>query len=211
MSSSLLSPTEGRVLGVLIEKQRTVPDAYPLTLNALVAGCNQRSSRDPVMTLSENDVQQALDGLRGRALVIETSGGRVMRHAHNAERALALPSQSVALLAALLLRGSQTVGELRINCERMHRFADTSAVEAFLHELAERGAGALVAELPRAPGTRETRWIQLLTPAPETPDPKATPAREPDDPSLAAQVAALREEVASLRAEVAALREARSG
>ncbi|HSC22415.1 MAG TPA: DUF480 domain-containing protein [Casimicrobiaceae bacterium] len=218
MTSSLLSPSEGRVLGVLIEKQRTVPDAYPLTLNALVAGCNQKSSREPVMTLSENHVQQALDGLRDRALVIETSGGRVMRHAHNAERALGLPSQSVALLAVLLLRGPQTVGELRINCDRMHRFADTSAVEAFLHELAERAAGALVAELPRTPGTRETRWIQLLTPAPETAVPRAIPAMEREDgspppevASLREEVASLREEVASLREEVAALREARSG
>jgi len=128
MTSPLLSAAEARVLGVLVEKQRTVPDAYPLTLNAIVAGCNQKSSRDPVLSLSDTEVQEALDGLKHRSLAIETSGGRVMRYAHNAERALALPSQSVALLAALLLRGPQTAGELRINTERMHRFADISTV-----------------------------------------------------------------------------------
>ena len=212
MTSPLLSANEGRVLGVLIEKQHTVPDAYPLTQNALVAGCNQKSSRDPVLTLAEGDVQQALDALRHRSLVIETSGGRAMRYAHNTERVLALPSQSVALLAALLLRGPQTVGELRINTERMHRFADVSTVDAFLHELAEREAGALVAELPRTPGMRETRWRQLLTVAePETALAKAPPVADvPDLASLAAEVTALREELAALRAEVEALRNARA-
>ena len=154
MTPPLLSVAEARVLGVLVEKQRTVPDTYPLTLNALVAGCNQRSSRDPVLTLTDTEVQQALDDLKARSMAMETSGGRVMRYAHNAERALSLPSQSVAILAALLLRGPQTAGELRIGTERMHRFADISTVEAFLNELAERQAGALVAQLPRAPGTR---------------------------------------------------------
>ena len=214
MTPSLLSAAEGRVLGVLIEKQRTVPDAYPLTLNALVAGCNQKSSRDPVMTLSESDVQQALDALRHRALVIETSGGRVMRHAHNAERALAVPSQSAALLAVLLLRGPQTAGELRINAERMHRFADVSTVEAFLNELAERQAGALVAELPRAPGTRETRWTELLTrtAAAAAPATVATPRDATTDVErLASEVAALREELAALRDEVAALQTIMNG
>jgi len=209
MASPLLSPVEARVLGVLVEKQRTVPDIYPLTLNALVAGCNQKSSRDPVLSLGDTDIQEALDTLKGRSMVMETSGGRTMRYAHNAERALALPSQSVAIVAALLLRGPQTAGELRINTERMHRFADISTVEAFLNELAERQAGALVAELPRAPGTRETRWMQLLTePAPATPAAApAAPSPAPSDASaLALEVAALREEVAALRAEVASLR-----
>ena len=217
MTLPLLSRAEARVLGVLVEKQRTVPDAYPLTLNALVAGCNQKSSRDPVLSLRESEVQQALDALNARSMVTETSGGRVMRYAHNAERALGLPSQSVALVAALLLRGPQTAGELRINTERMHRFADISTVEAFLNELAERQAGALVAELPRAPGTRETRWMQLLTePAPAsasaaTDAPGAAPAPAPAEASsLAQEVAALRDEVAALRAEVEALRNERA-
>lgn len=206
MTPTLLSPGEGRVLGVLIEKQRTVPDAYPLTLNALVAGCNQKSSRDPVLDFSDSDVQQALDGLRDRALVIETSGGRAMRYAHNAERVLGVPSQSVALLAVMLLRGPQTAGELRINSERLHRFADISTVDAFLRELAERQAGALVAELPRTPGTRETRWTQLLTEVAPEAAPVSAQAQTLNA-SLVDEVAALRAEVAALREEIASMRE----
>ncbi|HEX6794078.1 MAG TPA: YceH family protein [Casimicrobiaceae bacterium] len=211
MTTPLLSVHEARILGVLVEKQRTVPDTYPLTLNALVAGCNQKSSRDPVLTLSDTDVQEALDGLKHRSLAIETSGGRVMRYAHNAERALALPSQSVALLAALLLRGAQTAGELRINTERMHRFADISTVEAFLNELAEREAGALVAELPRTPGTRETRWMQLLSEAAPATEAATSAAPPPgvDAAALANEVALLRDEVAALRLEVEALKRER--
>ena len=211
MTAPLLSVHEARVLGVLVEKQRTVPDTYPLTLNALVAGCNQKSSRDPVLTLSDTDVQEALDGLKHPSLAIETSGGRVMRYAHNAERALALPSQSVALLAALLLRGAQTAGELRINTERMHRFADISTVEAFLNELAEREAGALVAELPRTTGTRETRWMHLLSEAAPATEPatNAAPAPGVDAAALANEVALLRDEVAALRLEVEALKRER--
>ena len=93
MAPNDLSPAEARVLGVLVEKQRSVPDAYPLTLNALAAGCNQKSSRDPVLSLGDTEVQEALDALKGRSMVMETSGGRVMRYAHNAERALGVPSQ----------------------------------------------------------------------------------------------------------------------
>ena len=112
----VLSLLETRVLGVLCEKQHTVPDTYPLSLNALVAGCNQKTSRAPLIEASEADVAAAIDSLKGPALVIESSGGRVPRYAHNMERALHLPSQSVALLTVLMLRGPQTAGELRINC-----------------------------------------------------------------------------------------------
>ena len=163
LSLPTLSLLETRVLGVLVEKQHTVPDAYPLTLNALVVGCNQKTSRDPILDASDAEVQATVDHLRTLSWIVESSGGRVMRYAHNVERVLAVPSQSVALLAALMLRGPQTVSELRINTERVHRFADVSAVEAFLHELASRPAGQLVAELPRQPGTRETRWTHLLS------------------------------------------------
>src|SRR6266542_5185060 len=137
-----LSLLEARVLGVLVEKQRTVPDIYPLSLNALVSGCNQKTSRDPILESSDAQVQATIDHLIGLSLVVESSGGRVMRYAHNVERVLGVPSQAVALLAALMLRGPQTVGELRINCERLHRFVDVSAVEAFLQELASRPAGS---------------------------------------------------------------------
>jgi uncharacterized protein YceH (UPF0502 family) len=162
MTPETLTLPETRVLGVLVEKQRTVPDTYPLSLNALVAGCNQKTSRDPILELSESDVQSILDRLRAASLVIESSGGRVMRYAHNMERVLDLPAPAVALLAVLMLRGPQTAGELRGNADRLHRFADISTVEAYLRELAARAAGALVTELPRLPGTRETRWAHLL-------------------------------------------------
>jgi uncharacterized protein len=190
MTLPLLSPAEARVLGVLAEKQRTVPDTYPMTRNALVAGCNQKTSREPILALSDTEVQEALDSLKSRSMAVETSGGRVMRYAHN------------------VLRGPQTAGELRINTERMHRFSDTSAVEAFLNELAERASGALVAELPRAPGMRETRWVQLLTaPVPETLMPSA-PARDESAADASRALSPLAQQVEALRAEVAELRSA---
>jgi len=202
-----LSLLETRVLGTLVEKERTVPDSYPLTLNALVSGCNQKTSRDPVLQASETEVQAAIDGLKRSNLVIESSGGRVPRYSHNLERVLQVPTQSGALLAALMLRGPQTAGELRIACERLHRFADISAAEAFLHELAARPAGALVKELPRLPGTRETRWAHLLSGEPEAPAPP--PAAKQEDPGgvSRAELAALKADVARLEEEVRALRE----
>src|SRR4051812_36008187 len=138
MSLPTLSPLsllQTRVLGVLVEKQHTVPDTYPLTLNALTAGCNQKTSRDPTMDASTGEVQATIDWLRSLSLIVETSGGRVMRYAHNVERVLQIPSQAVAILATLMLRGPQTVAELRMITERLHRFADSSALEAFLAEL----------------------------------------------------------------------------
>ena len=160
-----LTLLESRALGVLIEKAHTVPDSYPLSVNALVGGCNQKTARDPVLNASEAEVQAAVDALKSLHLVFESSGSRVTRFEHNLGRALNLPSASVALLAVLMLRGPQTAAELRANCERLHRFADQSSVEAFLDELAERAAekgGPLVIRLPRAPGAREARWSHLL-------------------------------------------------
>src|SRR6266446_9608659 len=166
-----LSLLETRVLGTLVEKQHTVPDAYPLTLNALVSGCNQKTSRLPVMEATEAEVQASIDSLKSRNLVMETSGGRVARYSHNLERVLQVPSQSAAILTALMLRGPQTAGELRINCERLHSFADISAVQGFLDELAARPAGPLVVELARLPGSRENRWAHLLSGSPTIPLP----------------------------------------
>src|SRR5437764_10673949 len=163
MSTAPLSFLETRVLGVLVEKQHTVPDSYPLTLNALVSGCNQKTARDPVIEATEAEVQAAIDRLKSLSMVVESSGGRVMRYAENAGKALGLPPQSVALIAVLFLRGPQTAGELRINTDRLHRFGDILSVEAFLNELAERKEGALVRELAKAPGARETRWMHLLS------------------------------------------------
>ncbi len=194
-----LSLIETRVLGTLYEKQHTVPDSYPLTLNALVSGCNQKTSRSPVMEVAESEVQGAIDSLKGANLVMETSGGRVARYSHNLERVLQVPSQSAAILTVLMLRGPQTVGELRINCDRLHSFADTSAVQGFLDELAARPAGALVAELPRAPGARENRWAHLLSGKVEAP-PAPAPREE-----LSATVARLESELAALTELVAKL------
>jgi uncharacterized protein YceH (UPF0502 family) len=202
-----LSLLDTRVLGVLVEKQRTVPDTYPLTLNALVAGCNQKTSRDPIVDATEAEVQAAIDHLKALSLVVESSGGRVMRYAHNVERVLGVPSQAVALLAALMLRGPQTVGELRINSDRLHRFADLSAVEAFLHELAARSGGALVVELARVPGARETRWAHLLSGMPAAAAPaEAAATMVGDELVTVGEIAALKANVAELQREVATLR-----
>jgi uncharacterized protein len=201
---TVLSLLETRVVGTLFEKKHTVPDSYPLTLNALVSGCNQKTSRSPVMEASEAEVRSAIDSLKSRNMVVESSGGRVARFEHNLDRVLQLPSQSAALLAALMLRGPQTVGELRSSCERMHSFSDISAVQGFLDELAARPAGALVAELPRLPGARENRWAHLLS---------GTPKQEPqldvplsDTATLKATVARLEAEVVELKAIVERIR-----
>jgi uncharacterized protein YceH (UPF0502 family) len=203
----VLSLLEARVLGVLIEKERTVPDSYPLTLNALVAGCNQKTSRDPVLSASEKDVQAALAGLKGMLLVVERSGERVARYMHNAERMLNVPQQTAALLAVLMLRGPQTAGELRLNCERLHRFADIPAVETLLNELAERPDGALVTELPRQPGSRENRWMHLLCGAPAV-QPSAAADSAVESPAVGvSDLAAMKASIAHLEAEVRELRD----
>lgn len=199
-----LSLLETRVLGVLVEKQHTVPDAYPLTLNALVSGCNQKTSRDPVIEASDAEVQAAIDRLKSLTLVMESSGGRVMRYAQNAGKGLGLPPQSVALLTALFLRGPQTAGELRINAERLHRFGDILAVEGFLGELAEKG---FVRELAKAPGARETRWVHLMSGEPMLPAAAAAPAMARTDAVGVGEMAAMRAELGELRREVGELRE----
>ncbi|MDR2016947.1 MAG: YceH family protein [Burkholderiales bacterium] len=204
MSLPALSLLETRVLGVLIEKQHTVPDTYPLTLNALVAGCNQKTSRDPVLEATEAEVQAALDHLRGFTLVVESSGGRVMRYSHNIERVLAIPSQAVALIAVIMLRGPQTTGELRQHSERLHRFADISSVEGFLDELAHRPAGALVVELPRAAGARETRWAHLLSGPPVVAS--VEEATSVERVSLG-EIATLRTHITELREELAQVKD----
>jgi len=207
MTLPVLSLLEARVLGVLVEKQRTVPDTYPLTLLALTAGCNQKTSRDPLLNASEGEVQAAIDSLKTLSLVVESSGGRVMRYAHNVERVLSVPTQSVALLATLMLRGPQTVSELRANSERLHRFADASAVEAFLRELAARAAGALVVELARRPGAREPRWAHLLSgpPAPQE-EAQAGDVASAEADVTVAEIAALKTNLSQLAHELEALK-----
>lgn len=210
-----LLPQEARVLATLMEKARTVPDSYPLTVNSLLSGCNQKTSRTPVMQLSEGEAQAALDGLRQRHLVMEASGQRATRWEHNFERVVGVPSQSSAILGLLMLRGPQTAGELRINTERWHRFADIGSVEAFLEELRDRSeekGGPLVVLLPRAPGAREARWAHLLcgevdASAWATSD-VGSAAHSAPDSATAQRIDALEAEVAQLRATVQQLCEA---
>ncbi len=218
--ADFLSPLQARALAVLVEKAKTVPDTYPLSLNALTAGCNQKNNRDPVMQASEAEVQAAVDALHRRSLVSQSSGARVARYEHNMQRALQVPEQAVVLLATLMLRGPQTAGELRIASERLHRFADISSVEAFLEELAARPdalGGALVVKLSRRPGEREQRWAHLLCGpvASDARDPAAdhaamqsrsTWAADADGDGPRGELSALRAEVSALRDEVAALR-----
>jgi uncharacterized protein YceH (UPF0502 family) len=197
MTLPTLSLLETRILGVLVEKQHTVPDSYPLSLNALTLGCNQKTARDPVLNATEAEVQDATNALKALHLVFEASGSRVTRYEHNAGRALALPSQSIALLATLMLRGPQMVSELRTASERLHRFADLSSVEGFLDELAlrpdEKG-GALVVKLPRAPGAREPRWAHLLV------------ATDSADFVAASEIATLKVQQGAMQAELEHLR-----
>ena len=207
MAVRALSLLEGRVLGVLVEKAHTVPDSYPLSLNSLTLGCNQKTARDPVLAATEAEVQASVDALKLLSLVFEASGSRVTRYEHNLARVMALPSASVALLASLLLRGPQTASELRANTERLHRFADLSSVEAFLDELAQRApekGGALVAKLARASGARESRWAQLVTGAVDVT--ALAGAVEPEDFVASTELAALKSGQAAMRADLVELR-----
>jgi uncharacterized protein len=186
-----LTLVEARVLGTLMEKARTVPDSYPLSLNMILIGCNQKTSREPVMELTEDDILGALDGLRSLSLVFEASGSRVTRYDHNFQRVVGVSEQHAVLLGLLMLRGPQTAAELRTNADRWYKFPDTGSVEVYLAELAPREeppsspgtesrpdsalqgnavqlgrdptkGSPLAVLLPRAPGARESRWAQLL-------------------------------------------------
>jgi uncharacterized protein len=200
-----LTPLEARVLGVLVEKQATVPDTYPLSLNALLAGCNQKTARDPVIQASEADVLVAVDSLKSLSLLFESSGGRVARYEHNMQRAYGLPGQSVALLTVLMLRGPQTAAELRANTERLHRFADVSSVEGFLDELAARQSPQVI-KLPRAPGAREARWAHLLCGAVAMPVHDASHDAPGEFAVTVGELAAIKAEQARLVAQVEELR-----
>ena len=205
-ASRPLAPSEARVLATLMEKARTVPDSYPMSLNGLLTGCNQKTSREPVMQLSDAQAQEALDALKLLALAFESSGNRTTRWEHNFQRGVGVPEQSAVLLGLLMLRGPQTAGELRINAERWYRFADISSVEAFLDELQERSAekgGPLVVQLPRAPGAREQRWAHLLCGPVDATAPVATGATAAVPSSaLQARVETLEADVARLQATV---------
>lgn len=166
MAFKNLTPHEARVLATLFEKAQTVPDSYPLTLNSLILGCNQKTSREPVMELNQEDVLAALDGLKKVSLVFELNSSRVAKYEHNLLRALNVTHPQAVLLGLLTLRGPQTPAELRVNGDRWHKFPDSAAVEAVLLELQQRGEDgglASVQKLPKAPGAREHRWVHLLS------------------------------------------------
>ena len=218
-----LSEAEGRVLGCLVEKEHSTPQGYPLTDAALLTACNQTTGRDPVVQYDTATVRLAVRSLRERGLLrtVHRSGERTDKHRHELEQALGLDPAHAALLAVLLLRGPQTVGELRARSERLHP-ATAAEVEAGLEALAGRDE-PLVARLDRQPGRKEHRYAQLLVPDPERPagtgravadDMRHEPApavgsaaSDPQPDDTVAQVAQLRAEVAALRAEVTALRE----
>jgi uncharacterized protein YceH (UPF0502 family) len=208
-----LTAAEARVLGALIEKEVTTPEYYPLSLNALVNACNQRSNREPVMNLDEDDVRQALHGLEddkfaGRA---RSADGRVTKYEHWLGEAFNFSRAETALLCVLLLRGPQTPGELRGRTERMHRFDEIGDVQAGLQKLMEREP-ALVTVLPRQPGTKESRYAHLLSgPVDSTAaaplEAGAFSAMQADGAAFEERVAQLEATVAELRKEVADLRQ----
>lgn len=221
-----LDAHEMRVLGALLEKQQTTPDQYPLSINTLIAACNQKSNREPVTTLSETQVVEALDRLRFDALTWRTEGARAERWQQNVDRRWHLTAPKKALITLLLLRGPQTPGELKSRSERMHDFASVDEVDATLRQMAEGDEDALVRELPRRPGQRENRWIHLFATAEaqreieasldrahsyELPPDAASPERGPGTQerlaALERQVAELRQELADLRQKLAGLLE----
>lgn len=210
-----LNAAETRVLGSLIEKQITTPDYYPLTLNALTNACNQLSNREPVVAYDEQTVVRAADGLRDKRLATLFSGAesRVAKYKHNLNDALLLTPGEIALLCVLMLRGPQTLGELRTRTERLFKFDSLPEVETSLGALAARQPQPLVVKLPRQPGTKEARYAQLLsgpvelassavaTPPPPMPAAAASPGEKE-------RIAQLEQEVADLRVQIAELQRA---
>ena len=204
-----LTPDESRVLGVLVEKATTTPEQYPLSLNAVVNGANQKNNRDPVLAMEEGDAFEALEGLRAKGLVVrvDMAGSRVNKYRHQATDALHVRQGELAVLAELLLRGPQTLGELRGRASRMHPMESLDVVKNMLRALAEREE-PLVRELPPVPGSRAERYVQLLCPDLHPID-AAAAATAATTPAPRADVAApLGARVQALEAEVAVLREA---
>ncbi|NIQ93945.1 MAG: DUF480 domain-containing protein [Desulfuromonadales bacterium] len=203
MERPVLDPVEVRVLGCLVEKEMATPDYYPLTLNALRAACNQKSNRKPVMALEETEVLERLDLLRHKGLaVLAAGGGRAPRYGHNLEAKLHLEPPALAVLCELMLRGPQTVGELRARTERLHPFDSLQEVEEVVRELTESDP-PLVMRLARQPGSREHRFLQLLG---DEEEPEAVDAAQADAGEGDERVRRLEEEVGALRGEVEELR-----
>ncbi|PAU39542.1 DUF480 domain-containing protein [Vibrio coralliilyticus] len=208
-----LNPVEARVIGCLIEKEVTTPDYYPLTLNSLTSACNQKSNREPVMALSELDVQEAVDSLIGRRLVSDESGfnSRASKFQHrfcNTEFGdLKLTKQEKGIVCCMLLRGAQTPGELRTRTNRLAEFSDVKEVEAILERLAAREEGALVVKLPREAGKRESRYMHLFSGDVDVEAMAATSASAVQPAVNNDRVEVLEQEVAMLKSEMAELRQ----
>ncbi|CAM2889608.1 YceH family protein [Vibrio neptunius] len=208
-----LNPIEARVIGCLIEKEVTTPDYYPLTLNSLTSACNQKSNREPVMALSDIDVQQAIDGLISRRLVSDESGfnSRASKFQHrfcNTEFGdLKLTKQEKGIVCCMLLRGAQTPGELRTRTNRLAEFTDVKEVEAVLERMADREEGALVVKLPREAGKRESRYMHLFSGDVDLEAMTAISASSVQATVNDDRVEVLEQEVAMLKSEMAELRQ----
>ena len=204
-----LDPLEARVIGAMLEKEVTTPEQYPLSLNALISACNQKSSRDPVMELSEAEVQSVVDALVKKHLVSERSGfgSRVAKYQHRfcntGFGGFEFSAQETGILCVLLLRGPQTPGELRTRTQRLCRFDDVQETEAVLQGLMERSDGPFVARLAREPGKREARFCHLFSGE----APEAAYEETPEQPSRPSQLEALTNTVMALQAEVDALKQ----
>jgi uncharacterized protein len=199
-----LSPVEIRILGCLVEKELATPEYYPLSLNALTNACNQKSNRDPVMSLAEDEVAQGLDDLRRRQLIYRSAEGvRTLRYCHHLEGMLHLNRSELAVLAILLLRGPQTIGEIRTRCERMVAFADLAEVEAVLNALST-AEPSLAVQLPRQPGRKECRYIDLLRAESIVED---TVIEQGGQPTSGDRLTQLEEKVSLLEQEITRLQE----
>lgn len=204
MTLRTLTPIEARVLATLMEKARTVPDSYPLSLNALVLGCNQKTSREPLMDVSVDEANAALTALKALSLVFEGSSSRVPRFEHNFQRAMSATEAQAVVLGLLMLRGAQTPAELRSNADRWYKFVDAAAVESILLDLQARGDSggqAAVQKLPRMPGAREQRWIHLLCGEPDIEAMLASAPIAAEASDLIARVTLLENSLARLKAE----------
>ncbi|TAG33203.1 MAG: DUF480 domain-containing protein [Polaromonas sp.] len=213
MTLKTLTPIQARALGTLMEKARTVPDSYPLSLNALVLGCNQKSSRAPLMEITDDEAKSALASLKSQSLVFETSTSRVPRFEHNFQRAARVTEAQAVVMGLLMLRGPQTAAELRTSGERWYKFADPAAVEAVLQDLQQRGDDGgqpMVRLLPRTPGAREQRWVHLLCGEPDLAALTAMAASQTvqhsEGQGLLARVTALENALARVKADNAQLR-----
>jgi len=202
----MLHPIEVRVLGALLEKEITTPEYYPLSLNALVNACNQKSNRDPVVNFEEDTVEQALQTLRDKGLLLSVSGAgsRVMKYGHRISEKLNLGRRELAILCELMLRGPQTLGELRNRAERMHKFDDVEQVESVIERMPE-----LITKLPRRTGEKESRYAHLLSGAPSISEeePAELVSARPDRVgALEAQIVEMRRELDQLKEQFAGFR-----